>query len=310
MAWGLFKKVVIADRLAIISDQVYNNPYNYEGLGLIIGTLFFTFQIYCDFSGYSDMAIGAAKVMGFKLMTNFKRPYFAKNISEFWKRWHISLSTWFKDYLYISLGGNRVIKWRWYFNLFFVFLISGFWHGANWTFVIWGALHGFYLVFAVITYNARNKINVLTGLNKLPGLNNLLSTITTFCLVSFSWIFFRAKDMKVAVYVVRHLFDNLYSQSKELFQIFKSFFLGQNNIGLDHKIFIEGQYLTTIRHMILAILFILFMELVHFVQERRSLQLLVSRQPAWVRWTLYYGIMFIIIFFGVFENRQFIYFQF
>ncbi len=139
MAWGLFKKVVIADRLAILVNQVYDNPTNYKGLPLIFATIFFSFQIFCDFSGYSDMAIGAAKVMGFKLMTNFNRPYSSKSISEFWKRWHISLSTWFRDYLYISFGGNRVSIPRWYFNLFFVFLVSGLWHGAKWTFVIWGA---------------------------------------------------------------------------------------------------------------------------------------------------------------------------
>ena len=138
MLWGLFKKIVIADRLAIYVNAVYNNPTHHSGITLILATVFFAFQIYCDFSGYSDIAIGAAKIMGFKLMTNFNRPYFSRNISEFWKRWHISLSTWFKDYLYISLGGRRVSIPRWYFNLLFVFLVSGLWHGANWTFLIWG----------------------------------------------------------------------------------------------------------------------------------------------------------------------------
>ena len=136
MAWGLFKKVVIADRLAIVVDTVYNNPEQHNSLTLIIATIFFAFQIFCDFSGYSDMAIGAARVMGFKLMTNFDKPYQSKSIHEFWKRWHISLSTWFRDYFYISLGGNRVSIPRWYLNLFLVFLVSGLWHGANWTFVI------------------------------------------------------------------------------------------------------------------------------------------------------------------------------
>src|SRR5678815_1064118 len=138
--WGFFKKLVIADRLALYVGAVYNNPTHHTGLSFIMATIFFAFQIYCDFSGYSDIAIGAAKVMGFKLMTNFNRPYFARSISEFWKRWHISLSTWFKDYLYISLGGNRVSVPRWYFNLFIVFLVSGLWHGANWTYIIWGCL--------------------------------------------------------------------------------------------------------------------------------------------------------------------------
>ncbi len=138
MAWGMFKKVVIADRLSILVNQVYGNPTEFTGFPLILATVLFAFQIYCDFSGYSDIAIGAAQVMGFKLMDNFNRPYFSKSIGEFWKRWHISLSTWFKDYVYIPLGGNKVGKWHWQFNIFLVFLISGLWHGANWTYVIWG----------------------------------------------------------------------------------------------------------------------------------------------------------------------------
>ncbi|GAB3811400.1 hypothetical protein GCM10028895_01510 [Pontibacter rugosus] len=142
MAWGFFKKIVIADNLALMVNSVYNNPTEFDGISHIIATVFFAFQIYCDFSGYSDIAIGAAQVMGFKLMENFRSPYFAKTISEFWGRWHISLSTWFRDYLYIPLGGNRVVKWRWYYNLFIVFLVSGLWHGASWTFVIWGLCTG------------------------------------------------------------------------------------------------------------------------------------------------------------------------
>jgi D-alanyl-lipoteichoic acid acyltransferase DltB (MBOAT superfamily) len=157
MMWGLFKKVVIADRLAMLTDPVFNHPHDYTAITLLIATFFFTFQIFCDFSGYSDIALGTAQFMGFKLMVNFNRPYHAKDVSEFWKRWHISLSTWFRDYLYISLGGNRVTVPRWYFNLFFVFLISGFWHGANWTFLAWGALHGFYLISAIVL----EKINII-----------------------------------------------------------------------------------------------------------------------------------------------------
>ncbi|MGZ5286161.1 MAG: MBOAT family O-acyltransferase, partial [Flavisolibacter sp.] len=157
MMWGMFKKVVIADRLVQLTDPVFNDPHAYSPMVIVLAAIFFSFQIFCDFSGYSDIALGSARVMGFKLMKNFDRPYQARSISEFWKRWHISLSTWFRDYLYISLGGNRVSIPRWYFNLFFVFLVSGFWHGANWTFVIWGALHGFYLVFAIISEKARDR---------------------------------------------------------------------------------------------------------------------------------------------------------
>ena len=159
MVWGFFKKVVIADRLAEYVNMVYNHPHDFGGLHNMIATFFFSFQIYCDFSGYSDIAIGSAMIMGYTLMTNFRRPYFSMSIREFWQRWHISLSTWFRDYVYIPLGGNRVVKWRWYYNLFITFLVSGLWHGAEWTFVIWGALHGFYLIFAIWTTKLRENFN-------------------------------------------------------------------------------------------------------------------------------------------------------
>ena len=149
MAFGFFKKVVIADRLALVVDYCYTNPETKNGYMLLIGAIFYSFQIYCDFSGYSDIAIGAARIMGFKLMDNFNTPYLSKSVAEFWKRWHISLSTWFRDYLYISLGGNRVSVPRWYFNLFFVFMVSGLWHGAGTNFIVWGALHGIFLIIAL-----------------------------------------------------------------------------------------------------------------------------------------------------------------
>src|SRR5450432_1057204 len=158
MMWGMFKKVVIADRLVKLTDPIFNHPRDHTPLALLLAAVFFSFQIFCDFSGYSDIALGSARVMGFRLMVNFNKPYQSRDISEFWKRWHISLSSWFRDYLYISLGGNRVSVPRWYFNLFFVFLVSGFWHGANWTFIAWGALHGFYLVFAIFSHKARKRM--------------------------------------------------------------------------------------------------------------------------------------------------------
>ena len=205
MLWGFVKKIVIADRLSLYVNAVYNNPEQHNGSTLIVATIFFAFQIYCDFSGYSNIAIGAAKVMGFKLMTNFNRPYFARNIAEFWKRWHISLSTWFRDYLYISLGGNKVSIPRWYFNLFFVFLISGLWHGANWTFIIWGALNGFYLVFALVTQKARDRINELTGLTRIPIVHRGLQILITFILTCFAWIFFRANNLHDATVIIKRM---------------------------------------------------------------------------------------------------------
>jgi D-alanyl-lipoteichoic acid acyltransferase DltB (MBOAT superfamily) len=199
MAWGMFKKVVIADRLAMVVDYSFDNPYEHNGFTLLAATVFFTFQIYCDFSGYSDIAIGAARVMGFKLMENFEAPYFSKSINEFWRRWHISLSGWFRDYLYIPLGGNRVGEFRKYFNLFFVFMLSGLWHGAAWTYIIWGALHGIYLVLAQI----RKKYNPVDV--KKYFSNNILNIFNlafTFMLVMLTWVFFRAKGLSNAKIII------------------------------------------------------------------------------------------------------------
>ena len=290
MAWGLFKKVIIADRLAIVVDTVYNNPYEHNSLGLIIATIFFSFQIFCDFSGYSDMAIGAARVMGFKLMTNFDRPYQSKSINEFWKRWHISLSTWFKDYLYITLGGNRVTIPRWYLNLFIVFLISGLWHGANWTFIIWGALHGFYLVFALVTEDIRAKINKFLHLSKMP----FLTVITTYLLVAFAWIFFRADSVKSAFYISKHIFTGI----PEVIIDF-----------LHHKSVTSGLGLSRF-DLIFSVFLIIFLETVHFFQTKISLTTVFNQKPAYVRWAVYYMFFLVLLFLGVFENRQFIYFQF
>ena len=199
MAWGMFKKVVIADRLAMVVDYSFDNPYEHNGFTLLVATIFFTFQIYCDFSGYSDIAIGAARVMGFKLMENFEAPYFSKSINEFWRRWHISLSSWFKDYLYIPLGGNRVGEFRKYFNLFFVFMMSGLWHGAAWTYIIWGALHGIYLVLAQI----RKKYNPF-DVKKYFSNNilNIFNLVFTFILVMLTWVFFRAKGLSNAKIII------------------------------------------------------------------------------------------------------------
>ncbi|MGS0525486.1 MBOAT family O-acyltransferase [Zobellia nedashkovskayae] len=176
MIWGFFLKVVVADRASIYVNAVYNNIESHEGLSFLAATFLFAFQIYGDFAGYSLIAIGTAKLFGFDLMTNFNRPYFSSSVSEFWTRWHISLSTWFRDYLYIPLGGNRATKPRWLFNLFITFLVSGLWHGANWTFVVWGALNGVYLIFEVLLFKQRKK--------------NVLNIITTFILINFAWIFF------------------------------------------------------------------------------------------------------------------------
>lgn len=286
-AWGLFKKVVIADRLSIVVDTVYNHPQNFNSFSLILATVFFAFQIYCDFSGYSDMAIGIARVMGFKLMTNFNKPYQAKSLNEFWQRWHISLSTWFRDYLYIPLGGNRVTIPRWYLNLFIVFLVSGLWHGANWTYIIWGALHGFYLIFALVTQRFREKFNNTLFIDKIP----FLSTLITFLLVAFAWIFFRADNVSLALYIAKHIFT------------------GIPNLIKNHHHLIEGFGLNN-KEMGLCVLLILFLQVAEYVQSRINFVQKLSEKPVYIRFAAYYILLVMIAVFGVFSQRQFIYFQF
>ncbi|MEO7357972.1 MAG: MBOAT family O-acyltransferase [Ignavibacteria bacterium] len=295
MAWGMFKKVVIADRLAVFVNQVYDSPYNYEGLSLIIATVFFAFQIYCDFSGYTDIARGAAQVMGFKLMLNFNRPYFSKSISEFWQRWHISLSTWFKDYLYIPLGGNRVAVPRWYFNLFITFLISGLWHGANWTFVIWGALHGMYLVSGIWTKSLRQRIVEFTGLSKIPTIHKWLQIIFTFSLVCFSWIFFRAADLESALYIVKNLIPGIDNISS-VFSAERAHIL-----YLDKNLF----------DFAVALILIIVLQLIQTLQRRGNIIEMLNKRSVVERWLVYYIIIAGIFIFGEFKNTaQFIYFQF
>ena len=281
MLWGIFKKLVIADRLAIYVNAVYNNSHHHSGLSLLVATIFFAFQIYCDFSGYSDIAIGASRVMGFTLMTNFNRPYFSKSIAEFWKRWHISLSTWFKDYLYITLGGNKVSVPKWYLNLFIVFLVSGLWHGANFTFIAWGAINGFYLVFALITQKYRNQANALL-LDKIPVVKNVVQIGITFLLCCFAWIFFRATSMEQAIYIVKKI----------------------------------GSFSGPIYHenasiLLFSVCGILFLLLVESKKEFFDTLFTLSNNNNWFIQNLYYCFLIIaIILAGVFDGGEFIYFQF
>lgn len=284
MLWGFFKKLVIADRLEIYVNAVYNNPSRHTSITLLLATVFFAFQIYCDFSGYSDIAIGTARVMGFELMRNFKRPYFSKSIAEFWKNWHISLSTWFKDYLYISLGGNRVSIPRWYFNLFIVFLISGLWHGANWTYIIWGALNGFYLVFAIISQKTRNTIAKLIGIERNPTLNHLFQILITFILTCFAWIFFRSNSLSDAVLIIKKIFTDrgpLFFDKADPSSFIFSF------LGIFILLIVESK--------------------AEFYNGNFTLS---SNKHFLIR-NLYYTVLIIIILLiGVFDGGQFIYFQF
>lgn len=298
MAWGMFKKVVIADRLSLFVNQVYDHPHNYQGISLLVATLFFTFQIYCDFSGYSDIAIGSARVMGFDLMTNFKRPYLSVNISEFWSRWHISLSSWFRDYLYIPLGGNRVSINRRYLNLFIVFMVSGLWHGANWTFVFWGFLHSIYLISGMMTKNFQNDFAVKSGLKKFPKLHHFVHVLWVFLLAAFAWIFFRVTSMSDGIYIAKNIFTNLYQTSMDV--------VTNHNFGRLTYLYLNQSSLD----FTLAILGIIFLLLFDYLDEKKSnWERLRSWNPV-LKWSFYFFMIYFTLFFGVFEKAQFIYFQF
>jgi D-alanyl-lipoteichoic acid acyltransferase DltB (MBOAT superfamily) len=284
MLWGLFKKVVIADRLSMYVNAVYNNQEHHNGSSLLFATVLFAFQIYCDFSGYSAIAIGSARVMGFKLMTNFNRPYFSKSISEFWKRWHISLSTWFKDYVYIPMGGNQVAKPLVYFNLLVTFLLSGFWHGANWTYVIWGGINGVYLIIGVIFYNKKSTIRHDFESRHLKNLFKLFNISITFILIVFSWIFFRANTFHDATSIVHKIFFE-----------HGALFIGNSN-----------------RDMVYSIFFLFVMLITEFFEEYKLFNnfSLINNNNLIVRHITYFSLIITIMLFGVFDGGQFIYFQF
>lgn len=293
MLWGMFKKVAIADQIAVTVDMVYGNPGSHTGLTLIFATVLFGIQIYADFSGYSDIAIGASKVMGIDLMRNFRQPYFSRSISEFWRRWHISLSTWFRDYLYIPLGGRYVPQWRRQLNLFAVFLVSGLWHGASWVFVIWGALHGLYLMTSLWTAEVRFKLALATKLDRMPVLGSIVAMVSTFTLVTFAWIFFRAETLPDAFYIVTHLFDGLYGDLVDL----------QSTAAVD-------AFLSALKISKYTLLAILVLIAADIIQEQESLYHWTSQRPAFVRWSLYYGLGLWILLTFTPQAKQFIYFQF
>jgi alginate O-acetyltransferase complex protein AlgI len=273
MLWGFFVKVVIADRLSIYVDQIYTTAPAHGALSSITAAVFFTFQIYGDFSGYSLIALGCSKVLGIDLMQNFNKPYLSTSIREFWSRWHISLSTWFRDYLYIPLGGNRVGFYRNMFNVFFVFLISGLWHGANWTFIVWGALHGIYLIIEILA----DKIGFVWPLPKIT------KWLFNFILVTITWIFFRASSIDNAMQILQNIFT-----------------LKPGALFIGNASF-----------LVYSILLIAFL----MVADYNSMYLnnkysLIYSHLAWVRWVGYLILISTILWIGVFNGGQFIYFQF
>lgn len=278
MLWGFFKKIVIADRLAPLVDQVFNQPELFSGPPLMLAAGMFLYQIFCDFSGYSDIAVGAARVMGFRLMINFRRPFFATSIDEFWRRWHISLSTWFRDYVYIPLGGSRVSQTRHYANILLVFMISGLWHGAEWTFVIWGLLHGVLIVLFLASKSLRASVNLTAT---LPG--RVLSMLVTFATVCFSMIFFRARSLQDAFYILQNMFAAPHYGSPT-----------------------EVPFLDSC----IVVIAIAIMETVHLLEEFAPKGNNFRHWPEWLRWTCYYLAIAAIILLSAGDSRQFIYFQF
>lgn len=293
MGWGLFKKVIIADRLALFSNQIFGNYTSYDGVGLAIGILAFSFQIYCDFSGYTDIARGAARVMGIDLMLNFRKPYLSQSINEFWKRWHISLSSWFRDYLYIPLGGNRKGSVRTVLNILIVFFVSGMWHGANWTFGAWGLMHGLLLIGSRALTSLESK---LPQLKLNSSLVTIIKVLLTFSLVSLAWVFFRATSIDEAF----HIFSNLPTGWIELLSHITNY-----------------QYLD--KHIILGfskwhwIIISASLALMFFVEqnsENGDFNEFIVKTSKFFRWGIYYAILIMLLLFSAPESNQFIYFQF
>jgi D-alanyl-lipoteichoic acid acyltransferase DltB (MBOAT superfamily) len=292
MLWGLFKKMVVADRLAALVDSVYAQPRGYGGGWLVVATYFFAFQIYCDFSGYSDIAIGAARVLGYRLMTNFDRPYASASVAEFWRRWHISLSTWFRDYLYVPLGGSRVPEPRWCLNILVVFLVSGLWHGASWTFVVWGLLHGAYLVASRLTEALRGRVVAAAGLARHPHVLRAWRVLATFHLVAIGWVFFRANSLADAGWVLSHAARlPLWARPEA----------GEGGMNLSP--FKEA-------NMNVAIALVAFLLAAEGAMARGRETLTQRAPPVWLRWPAYYGVTILILWLGVMGSRSFIYFQF
>lgn len=299
MLWGLFKKIVIADRLAALVNQVFNHPGDYYGVPIWIAMYFFAFQIYCDFSGYSDIAIGAAEVMGFKLMKNFDKPYLSLSIAEFWKRWHMSLSTWFRDYVYIPLGGNRVGRLRHGANIMLVFTLSGLWHGANWTYVCWGMFHGIAMTFSVFFKRFTDAIWSFFGFGAHNSVKKIVRWFLTFHIVCFGWVIFRAASLADASLFYRRLFYGLKEQIFDLSTLsWRGKMLGSFYMAID-------AYQFTVALVGITSIFVFYL-----LQNRYGVSKFIMDRPLPVRWTIYYLMIGAVIFFGYDRTNDFIYFQF
>lgn len=275
--WGFFQKIVIADSMAAFVDAVYSNPGSFYGLDIILVTFFFAIQIYGDFSGYTDIARGSAKIMGYDIRINFNLPYFADSIADFWRRWHISLSSWFRDYVYFPLGGSKSkTKIRIWTNIMITFVISGFWHGASWAFIIWGALHGIYYIAEKNIYDHFPKLK-----NNKNHIIKILKIIIVFSLVNFAWIFFRSPSVSIAFILIKNLFN-----------------LSSYGITFDRQSL-------ALNIALAALLF-----LVHYIEQKKDIVSYISEKPIIIRWTIYYISVFLLFSLGNFGLKEFIYFQF
>jgi len=280
---GLFKKIVIADNCAIFANNIFANHSDYPGSTLLLGAFFFAFQIYSDFSGYSDIAIGTARLFGFNLMRNFAFPYFSRDIAEFWRRWHISLSTWFRDYVYIPLGGSRGGMWTKTRNTFVIFILCGFWHGANWTFIAWGVINACYFLPLMLMNRNRLNTNVVAEDRLFPNIKEAFQIGVTFFMTVIAWVFFRAESIKQALAYLSTIFSTSFFTLPNIKDIY-----GKNIMPL-----------------------IIMLVLIEWLQRRKqhALQLDYRKMPKVIRWCLYYGIILMIIIYGG-NQQEFIYFQF
>lgn len=296
MLWGFFMKLVIADRVALFVDTIYNDYNTYKGFYIVLATVLFGLQIYCDFNGYTMIARGAANVMGFRLMENFNAPYLSTSVAEFWKNWHISLTSWFRDYVYIPLGGNRKGKLRQYINILIVFGISGLWHGAEWSFVIWGLLNGIYQIIGFVLMPLRNRLIKCFNLDRSSLGHRLLNTIGTFVLVDFAWIFFRGDTIRDSFHVIKNmLYNNVW-------------------VLVDHKSIYEcGLDRFDFELLITAIAILLFADILK-KKNKSILKDYIYKQNTWFRWMFYIVSFLFVLIFGIwgsgYENAAFLYFQF
>jgi D-alanyl-lipoteichoic acid acyltransferase DltB (MBOAT superfamily) len=282
--WGLFKKVVVADNCAVFVNAIFDNPDPLSGSTLFMGAVLFAFQIYCDFSGYSDIAIGTSRLFNINLKQNFATPYFSRNIGEFWRRWHISLSTWFREYLYIPLGGSQGGTWNKIRNVFLIFIVSGFWHGASWNFIVWGGLNALYFLPLLLTKNNRNHLNTVAEGSLFPTYKEILSIGLTFFLTVIAWVFFRADTLTEAVHYLNLMFSSSF--------------------------FTVPSFITPKAFMLYTYLLICLFIAVEWVQRDKKFGLSIENLNRPFRWVIYTIVIGVIITFGQFGESEFIYFQF